>query len=55
MNSKQKNATLWHEMDIQGLTVVESWIVEDEKMDKAVKYGFDVPQGTWMILNESRK
>ena len=49
MNSKQKNATLEHEMDIQGLTVVESWIVEDEKMDKAVKYGFDVPQGTWMI------
>lgn len=49
MNSKQKNATLEHEMEIQGLTVVESWLVEDTKLDKSAKYGFDVPIGTWMI------
>lgn len=49
MNSKQKNATLEHEMEIQGLTVVESWLVEDTKLDKSAKYGFDVPVGTWMI------
>lgn len=49
MNSKQNNATLEHEMEIQGLSVVESWIVEDEKMDKSNTYGFDVPKGTWMI------
>ena len=31
------------------MTVVESWLVEDEKKDKSRKYGFDVPVGTWMV------
>ena len=35
------NATLEHEMSINGLTVVESWIVEDSKMDKSAKYGLE--------------
>jgi hypothetical protein len=47
--SKQNNATLEHEVGIQGLTVVESWIVEDEVQDKSRKYGFDLPVGTWMV------
>ncbi len=29
-------------------TLLESWIVEDPKMDKAAALGFDVPEGTWM-------
>lgn len=49
MNGKQNNATLEHEMNINGLTVVESWIVEDSKMDKSAKYGLEMPIGTWMI------
>ena len=49
MNGKQNNATLEHEMSINGLTVVESWIVEDSKMDKSAKYGLEMPKGTWMI------
>ena len=49
MNGKQNNATLEHEMSINGLTVVESWIVEDSKMDKSAKYGLEMPIGTWMI------
>ena len=49
MNGKQNNATLEHEMNINGLTVVESWIVEDSKMDKSAKYGLEMPEGTWMI------
>jgi len=48
-NSMQNNATLEHEMEINNLTVVESWIVEDTKMDKSNKYGLEVPKGTWMI------
>ena len=48
-NSMQNNATLEHEMEINNLTVVESWIVEDTKMDKTNKYGLSVPKGTWMI------
>ena len=29
-------------------TLLESWIVDDPKMDKATGLGFDVPSGTWM-------
>ena len=49
MNGNQNNATLEHNMDINGLSVVESWIVEDAEMDKTKKYGLDVPVGTWMV------
>jgi hypothetical protein len=31
------------------MTVVESWLIEDEKMDKSKLYGFNLPKGTWMI------
>ena len=48
-NSNQNNATLEHQMSVKGLTVVESWIVEDTKMDKSAKYGLEMPEGTWMI------
>jgi hypothetical protein len=47
--AKQNNATLEHEVGINGLTVVESWIIEDEIQDKSKKYGFDLPVGTWMV------
>ncbi len=46
---KQNNATLEHEVEIGGLSVVESWIVEDEVQDKSRKYGLSVPVGTWMV------
>ena len=49
INGNQNNATLEHKMDISGLSVVESWIVEDIEMDKSKMYDFDVPVGTWMI------
>jgi len=48
-NGNQNNATLEHDMSLKGLTVVESWIVEDNKMDKSAMYGLTVPNGTWMI------
>ena len=47
---KQSKSTLEHtETYLSGMTVVESWIVEDKKQDKSAKYGFDVPVGTWMV------
>ena len=49
MRNRQQSATLEHEGAIDGLTTVESWIVEDVEMDKSKKYGFDVPLGTWMV------
>lgn len=47
-NGFQNNSTLEHEMRLQGLSVVESWIVEGEK-DKAYHYDLNVPVGTWMV------
>ena len=44
----QSQSTLEHEMQIQGLTLVESWIVEDKANDKSNVYDMDVPVGTWM-------
>ena len=49
MNGNQNNSTLEHKIDLQGMSVVESWIVEDEKKDKSAKYGFNLPIGTWMV------
>lgn len=49
MRSNQNNATYEHEKKLKGLSVVESWIIEDEKKDKSNLYGFSLPKGTWMI------
>ena len=50
MRANQNNATYEHEKKmLEGMSVVESWIIEDEKLDKSRKYGFDLPKGTWMI------
>jgi len=49
MRSNQNNATYEHEKKLTGLSVVESWIIEDEQKDKSKLYGFDLPKGTWMI------
>ena len=48
MNGNQSKATLEHQHTINGLTLVESWLVEDEVHDKSRKYGLNVPIGTWM-------
>jgi len=47
-NGYQNNSTLEHQHELNGLTLVESWIVEDAKYDKSRKYGLNVPVGTWM-------
>jgi len=45
----QNKSTLEHEASLHGLTVVESWIIEDETHDKSKKYDFNLPVGTWMV------
>lgn len=45
----QSKATLEHEMSINGLTLVESWIKEDMEQDKSAKYNMGDPVGTWYI------
>jgi hypothetical protein len=45
----QNNSTLEHEYALKGMSVVESWIVEDEKKDKSALYNLNMPKGTWMV------
>jgi len=48
-NGNQSKATLQHDKAINGMTVVESWIVENSEKDKSNLYGFSYPEGTWVI------
>ena len=48
-HNKQKEHTLEHQKEITGLSVVESWIVDDKKFDKSRVYNFNVPVGSWMV------
>jgi len=47
----QQNSTENHDYgkQIENLTFVETWIVEDPQKDKASALGFSVPRGTWMV------
>ena len=45
----QNNSTLEHQYQLKGMSVVESWIVEDEKKDKSALYELNMPKGTWMV------
>jgi len=51
MASLRNNShTLEHNESVEGLTVVESWIKEDEKFDKSNMWGFEnMPVGTWFV------
>jgi len=42
------NSKLEHSNTLDGLTLVESWLVEDKKNDKSNMYGMDLPLGTWV-------
>lgn len=44
----QSNSTLEHDAALTGLTLVESWIVEDPEMDKTNLYGMNYKKGTWV-------
>ena len=48
MKGNQNNSTMEHQYALNGLSLVESWIVEDEVHDKSRMYGMEVPVGTWM-------
>jgi hypothetical protein len=49
MRGNQNKSTLEHQAQLHGLSVVESWIVENPEMDKSTLYNFEVPKGTWMV------
>lgn len=49
--ANQANTTFEHQEDVNGVTLVESWIVEGEN-DKSKNYGMDLPKGTWFGLKK---
>lgn len=49
VNSNHNNTDINHNGElVQENTLLESWIIEDPKMDKSTAMGFDLPKGTWM-------
>lgn len=49
IRGNHNKSTLEHQMPLEGLVAVESWIVEDKEKDKSKVYGMDMPLGTWML------
>jgi len=48
-HNNHHKATYEHQDRVSGVLTVESWIIEDSKMDKSKLYGYDLPKGTWMV------
>ena len=49
INNYKDNVTLQHQLNVNKIYMVESWIVEDPTSDKSTTLGMDVPAGTWMV------
>ena len=49
IRGNHNKSTLEHQMPLEGLVAVESWIVENKEKDKSSHYGMDMPLGTWML------
>jgi len=48
-HNNHHKATYEHQDRVSGVLTVESWIIEDPKMDKANLYGFQLKKGAWMV------
>ena len=48
-HNNHHKATHEHNERVSGVLTVESWIIEDPKMDKSKLYGYNLPKGTWMV------
>lgn len=44
------NATLEHKTEVDGVSVVESWTVENPKMDKSAIYNLNATEGSWAVI-----
>lgn len=45
----QNSTTLEHSVKLQGVSIVESWIVDNPEMDKSKHYGIEAKEGQWMV------
>lgn len=49
INGVQNNITEQHEVPVDGIKLIYSWIVENRNDQAITKWGYDVPKGTWMV------
>ena len=49
-NHNSNNATLEHESKVDGVSVVESWLIEDTEKDKTALYGLNSVKGAWAVV-----
>jgi len=47
-DNNANNITVEHASEVKDVSLVESWIVDSPKYDKAKAYGLNVKPGTWM-------
>ena len=48
-NLRANNVTIDHEKSVNGVSLIESWIVEDPKNDKSNIYGLNAVKGAWVV------
>ena len=48
-NLRANNVTIDHEKPVDGVSLIESWIVEDTKNDKSNIYGLNAVKGSWVV------
>ena len=48
MKKYQGESTLEHDIKIDDVTLVESWVKESKLNDKSIMYGLNLPVGTWV-------
>jgi len=44
------NATLEHQTEVSGVSIIESWIVENPKIDKTSLYNLNAVEGAWAVI-----
>jgi hypothetical protein len=47
---KNNNATLEHQEKTDGVSTIESWIVENPKIDKSALYNLNATEGSWVVI-----
>jgi len=48
-NLRANNVTIDHEKPVNGVSLIESWIVEDPKNDKSNIYNLNAIKGSWVV------
>lgn len=50
LSQNNNNSSLEHQINLNGMSVVEAWTVENPLTDKSTNYGKEYPKGTWVTM-----